>query len=151
MILVIQRVQSAYVRVEGKTVSSIGRGFLVFGAIEEDDTENEIEWCAEKVGVLRIFPDSQGKMNLNIKESSGEVLAVSQFTLVGELNKGTRPSFSKAARPEKAKKLFDYFVLQMKERGLKVKSGVFQAHMEVGLVNDGPVTIILKKQGKNGE
>lgn len=151
MILVIQRVKNAYVKVEGKTVSSIGKGLLVLGAIEEEDSKNEIEWCAEKVGVLRIFPDSQGKMNLNIKESSGEILAVSQFTLVGELNKGTRPGFSKAARPEKARELFDYFISQLKERGLEVKSGVFQAHMEVGLINDGPVTIILKKQSKNGK
>ncbi|MFB3851788.1 MAG: D-aminoacyl-tRNA deacylase [Acidobacteriota bacterium] len=150
MILVIQRVKSAFVKVEDKLVSSIGKGLLVLAAIEEGDSKNEIEWCAEKVGSLRIFPDAEGKMNLSIKDCSGEVLAVSQFTLAGELNKGTRPSFSKAARPEKAKELFDYFVSQMIDRGLEVKTGIFQAMMEVGLVNDGPVTIILKKQKKDG-
>lgn len=150
MILVIQRVKSAFVKVEDKLVSSIGKGLLVLAAIEEGDSKNEIEWCAEKVGSLRIFPDAEGKMNLSIKDCSGEVLAVSQFTLVGELNKGTRPSFSKAARPEKAKELFDYFVSQMIDRGFEVKTGIFQAMMEVGLVNDGPVTIILKKQKKDG-
>jgi D-tyrosyl-tRNA(Tyr) deacylase len=149
VILVIQRVKSAYVKVEGKEVSKIEKGLLVLAAIEEEDTKNEIEWCAEKVASIRIFPDSEGKMNINIKDAGGEVLAVSQFTLAGELNKGTRPSFSKAARPEMAKELFDYFVLKMGERGLEVKTGVFQAMMDVGLVNEGPVTIILKKQKKD--
>lgn len=141
--------KSAYVKVEGKEVSKIEKGLLVLAAIEEEDTKNEIEWCAEKVASIRIFPDSEGKMNINIKDAGGEVLAVSQFTLAGELNKGTRPSFSKAARPEMAKELFDYFVLKMGERGLEVKTGVFQAMMDVGLVNEGPVTIILKKQKKD--
>lgn len=150
MILVIQRVKSAYVKVEGKEVSSIEKGLLVLAAVEEDDTRNQIDWCAEKVASLRIFPDSEGKMNRNIKEAGGDILAVSQFTLVGELNKGTRPSFSKAARPERAKELFDYFVVKMRERGLEVKTGVFQTMMDVGLVNEGPVTIILKKQKKDG-
>lgn len=151
MILVIQRVKSAYVRVDEKEVSSIKNGLVVLAAIEEEDTKSEVEWCAEKVASLRIFPDSAGKMNISIKEAGGEILAVSQFTLVGELNKGTRPSFSKAAPPEKAKVLFDYFVSQIRERGLEVKTGIFQAMMDVGLINNGPVTIILKKQKKDGK
>lgn len=146
MILVIQRVKSAYVEVEGEVVSKIGNGLLVLVAVEESDTEKEIEWCADKVSVLRIFGDEEGKMNLSVKDVKGEILAVSQFTLCGELKKGTRPSFSNAAKAEKAKPFFEFFINKIKENGIPVKSGIFQAMMDVGLINDGPVTIILEKK-----
>ncbi len=151
MILVIQRVKSAYVEVEGKIVSTIGKGLLVLVAVEENDTEKEVEWCANKVSVIRIFEDAEGKMNLSVKDVKGEILTVSQFTLCGELKKGTRPSFSNAAKAEKAKPFFEFFVNKIKESGIPVKSGIFQAMMDVGLINDGPVTIILEKKNKCNE
>lgn len=145
MILVLQRVSRARVTVEGEESGAIGPGLLVLCAVERDDGEEEAAWCARKVGEVRVFQDSQGKMNLSVRETGGEVLAVSQFTLVGDLRKGTRPSFSHAAAPDKAKLLFDRFASLMKEKGLPVKTGVFQAMMEVELVNDGPVTLILHR------
>lgn len=148
MIVVVQRVKSAYVNVEGTEVSRISRGLLLLAAVELDDTEEEIGWCAGKTADLRIFPDDQDKMNKSVKDIGGEILAVSQFTLAGDLKKGTRPSFSGAAPAEKAKDLFELFISKVKESGLKVQTGVFQAMMDVGLVNDGPVTIILKKSRK---
>lgn len=148
MILVIQRVKSAFVSVGGKEVSRIGKGLLVLGAVEKGDTASELEWCARKVADIRIFPDEEDKMNKSVKDAGGEVLAVSQFTLVGNLRKGTRPSFSDAAPPEVAKPMFDDFVKMMEKEGLKVSTGVFQAMMDIGLVNDGPVTIILRREPK---
>jgi D-aminoacyl-tRNA deacylase len=148
MILVIQRVKSAFVIVDEKEVARIAKGLLVLGAVEKDDTRAEMEWCAKKVAEIRIFPDDEKKMNRNVKEAGGEILAVSQFTLAGDLKKGTRPSFSNAAPPEAAKPLFDYFVGQIRSEGLDASTGVFQAMMDVGLVNDGPVTIILQRKAK---
>lgn len=148
MILVIQRVKSAFVSVGGKEVSRIGKGLLVLGAVEKGDTAAELEWCARKVADIRIFPDGEDKMNRNVKEAGGEVLAVSQFTLVGNLKKGTRPSFSDAAPPEIAKPMFDDFAKMIEKEGIRVSTGVFQAMMDVGLVNDGPVTIILRRGQK---
>ncbi len=145
MILVLQRVSKARVTVSGKETGAIGRGLLVFCAVERDDGESEAAWCARKVAEIRVFPDSKDKMNLSVREVNGEVLAVSQFTLVGDLRKGTRPSFSHAAPPEKASIIFDRFVALIRESGLIVKTGVFQAMMDVELVNDGPVTIILHR------
>lgn len=148
MILVIQRVKSAFVSVGGEEVSRIGKGLLVLGAVEKGDTQAELEWCAKKVADIRIFPDEEDKMNRSVRDAGGEVLAVSQFTLVGNLKKGTRPSFSDAAPPETAKPMFDEFVKMIEREGLKVSTGVFQAMMDVGLVNDGPVTIILRREPK---
>ena len=145
MILVLQRVARARVTVNGSESGAIDRGLLVFCAVERDDGESEAAWCARKVAEIRVFPDSQDKMNLSVREVNGQVLAVSQFTLAGDLRKGTRPSFSHAAPPEKASLLFDRFVSLIKESGLPVSTGVFQAMMEVELVNDGPVTIILHR------
>lgn len=150
MILVLQRVSRAQVRVEGGPVGSIGAGLLVLAAVERGDGEAQVAWCARKVGDVRIFPDGEGKMNLSVRDAGGSVLAVSQFTLVGDLRKGTRPSFSDAASPEEARALFDRFVALMRESGLRVETGVFQAMMEVELVNDGPVTLILKRQPGSG-
>ena len=146
MIVVIQRVSRACVRVGGEVVGQIGRGLLLLAAVEEDDTREEIAWCARKAGEVRLFSDADGKMNLSVREVGGEVLAVSQFTLVGDLRKGTRPSFSHAARPDVAEPLFNLFVRTIREGGLKVETGVFAAQMEVELVNDGPVTIILRRE-----
>jgi D-aminoacyl-tRNA deacylase len=146
--MVIQRVKSAFVKVDGKDVARIAKGLLVLGAVEKTDSETEMAWCARKVSEIRIFPDADGKMNRNVKDAGGEILAVSQFTLAGDLKKGTRPSFSGAAPPETAKPLFDHFVRCIEREGLKVSTGIFQAMMDVGLVNDGPVTIILQRRIK---
>lgn len=146
MIAVIQRVKEAKVVVEQKVISSIGYGLLVFLAIEKNDGEKELKWMAEKVSKLRIFGDENDKMNLSVQDIGGELLVVSQFTLAGELLKGSRPSFSRAENPERAKVLYDEFISILKGLGLKVKSGIFQAMMDVHLINDGPVTIILNKK-----
>jgi len=148
MILVIQRVKSAFVAVGGEEVSRVGKGLLVLAAVEKRDGSAELEWCARKVAEIRIFPDEDDKMNRSVRDAGGEVLAVSQFTLAGNLKKGTRPSFSDAAPPEIARPMFDDFVKMMKKEGLKVSTGVFQAMMDVGLVNDGPVTVILRREPK---
>jgi D-tyrosyl-tRNA(Tyr) deacylase len=145
VILVLQRVSRAQVRVEGNPVGSIGVGLLVLAAVERGDGEAQAAWCARKVGEVRIFPDGEGKMNASIRDVGGSVLAVSQFTLVGDLRKGTRPSFSDAAPPEEARALFDRFVALMRGSGLRVETGVFQAMMEVELVNDGPVTLVIRR------
>lgn len=145
MILVLQRVSSASVSVGGEVAGAIGPGLVVLAAVEAGDGEAQLAWCARKVGEVRIFPDAGGKMNLSVRDAGGSVLAVSQFTLVGDLRKGTRPSFSKAAPPAEAKALFERFVALMVASGLRVETGVFQAHMEVALVNDGPVTLVLRR------
>lgn len=145
MILVLQRVSRASVSVEDEVVGQVGRGLLALAAVEQGDGEAQADWCARKVGEVRLFPDGEGKMNLSVREVGGAILAVSQFTLVGDLKKGTRPSFSKAAPPAEAKALFDRFVGGMRASGLPVETGLFQAHMEVSLVNDGPVTLIVRR------
>ena len=140
---VVQRVTGADVAVGDSLVGAIGCGLVVFLGIEEDDTARDAEYMAEKVSGLRIFEDGEGKMNLAVMDKNGEVLAISQFTLLGDARKGKRPSFIKAARPEKAKELYEEFVRLLKNRGLKVEAGIFQAEMLVRVNNDGPVTIIL--------
>ena len=148
MIVVLQRVSRASVAVDGVTTGTIGRGLLALAAIERGDTGAEADWCARKVSEVRIFPDEGGKMNRSVRDAAGSVLAVSQFTLAGELDKGTRPSFGHAAPPEAALPLFDRFVDGLKACGLPVATGVFQAMMEVELVNDGPVTLVLQRRPK---
>lgn len=145
VILVIQRVSRACVRVEGRVVGRIGKGLLVLAAVERGDAEREALWCARKVADIRIFPDGEGRMNLSVRDLGGAVLAVSQFTLAGEITKGTRPSFTRAARPDAARPLFNEFVKEIGRLGPPVETGIFQAMMEVELVNDGPVTIILRR------
>jgi D-tyrosyl-tRNA(Tyr) deacylase len=145
VILVLQRVSRAQVRVEGRDVGTIGKGLAVLAAVERGDGPEQSGWCARKVGEVRVFPDAEGKMNLSVRDVGGAVLAVSQFTLVGKLKKGTRPSFSDAAPPQEAKALFEDFVGRMRASGLRVETGVFQAMMEVELVNDGPVTLVLRR------
>ena len=147
MRVLIQRVSRAAVSVDGAVVGAIGPGLLAFVGIRGSDTEAELRWMAEKVAQLRIFEDAEGKMNLSVLETGGSVLAVSQFTLYGELPKGNRPSFMAAARPEQAAPMYEEFLHLLRERlgDDRVASGVFQAMMKVELVNDGPVTIMLER------
>ncbi len=149
MRIVLQRVSRAQVRVEEKLVSSIERGFLLLVAVEKQDTEEDLRWCARKVSGLRVFPDDAGKMNRDLQQVGGAVLAVSQFTLVGSVRRGRRPSFEGAAPPEKGRVMFDEFVQALRSDGLEVSTGVFGAHMEVELLNDGPVTLILDSCERN--
>lgn len=140
---VVQRVKKASVRVENKIVGEIKSGLLAFIGIGNNDDETDINWMAEKILGLRIFEDKEGKMNRSVLDVGGELLLVSQFTLLGDCRKGKRPSFSNAAPSEKAKKIFDELVLQIAKRQINVQTGVFQADMDVELVNWGPVTILL--------
>lgn len=144
MKIVLQRVKEAAVEVQGKVVGKIGQGICLLVGIEKGDSEEDAHYLAKKATELRIFPDSEGKMNLSVLDIQGEAMAVSQFTLAGSVKKGRRPSFDKAEEPEKAEKLFKYFVELIKQRGMKVETGVFQAMMDVHLINDGPVTFILE-------
>jgi D-tyrosyl-tRNA(Tyr) deacylase len=150
MRVIAQRVLSAHVEVEGRRVASIGRGLLLLVGVEAGDDEADIRWLTAKLARLRIFADAAGVMNRSVLEVAGEVLAVSQFTLFASLKKGSRPSWSRAARPEVSQPLFDRFVLQLEaELGQRVPTGVFGADMKVSLVNDGPVTLCL--DSKNPE
>lgn len=141
---VIQRVSEARVVVDGATVGAIGRGLLVLLGVERGDAEQDADWLVKKIVELRVFEDEAGKMNLSLQETGGAILAVSQFTLAGNCNKGRRPSFDTAAPPDEGKRLYDYFVTRMRETGVPVATGIFQADMQVGLINDGPVTFILE-------
>ena len=142
MKIVIQRVSCASVRVERVIVGQIQQGLMLLVGVEEGDDKSDAEWLAKKILDLRIFSDSEGKMNLSVKDVNGDVLCISQFTLLAEYKKGNRPSFIKAARPEMAVDLFEYFKELIKNSGLKVESGIFGADMKVELLNDGPVTIL---------
>ncbi len=145
--LLIQRVIKAQVTVGEQIVGSIGPGLLAFVGIREGDTEADAEKLANKLVHLRLFPDAEGKMNLSLLDIGGELLIVSQFTLYAETSKGNRPSYSQAARPETARPLYDLFVSKCRAKALKVETGVFQAHMVVDIVNDGPVTISCQSEG----
>ena len=140
---VIQRVSRASVTVSGEVVGEIGTGLLVLLGVEEGDTQDDVVWMANKVVGLRVFADSEGKMNLDVGEAGGAILAVSQFTLLGDCRKGKRPSFAHAAEPALADALYQRYVKNLQAEGLTVATGVFQAMMRVELVNDGPVTILL--------
>lgn len=148
MKIVLQRVKEARVVVEGQTVGSIGRGLCLLVGVEKGDREVEADWLASKVVELRIFPDENDRMNLSVKEVGGSVLAVSQFTLASSIKKGRRPSFDRAEAPARAAELFDYFVDRVRAQGVEVQTGIFQAMMEVHLINDGPVTFILDSRLK---
>ena len=140
---VIQRVSEASVTVDQVVSGSIKRGFLVLVGVADDDEEKDALWIAEKIAGLRVFEDADEKMNLSLTDVLGAVLLVSQFTLFGDCRKGRRPSFVEAARPEKARTLYEKLALNLRQLGLEVETGVFQAHMEVRLLNDGPVTLLL--------
>jgi D-tyrosyl-tRNA(Tyr) deacylase len=143
---VVQRVTRCRVTVDGKTVGQIGPGLLVLLGVGKSDNEAAADYLAEKILGLRIFEDEAGKMNLSVQDKRGEVLVVSQFTLYGDVRRGKRPSFDAAARPEEAKRLYECFVEKLRAAGLRCETGVFQAMMDVELVNQGPVTIILDSE-----
>lgn len=140
---VIQRVTEAHVAVDGETTGSIGHGLVVLLGVAAGDTQKDLNYLIDKIVNLRIFEDEAAKMNLSLLQSSGELLAVSQFTLLADCRKGRRPGFSAAAPPDIAKQLYDQFVEQVRDRGVTVGCGVFQADMKVHLINDGPVTMLL--------
>jgi D-tyrosyl-tRNA(Tyr) deacylase len=143
---VVQRVTACEVQVGDEVIGRIGPGLLVLLGISQPDEEKDADYLADKIAHLRIFEDDDGKMNRSLVDTGGEMLIVSQFTLLGDCRKGRRPSFVKAAPPEKAEKLYDYFVYQVRLKGISVASGQFQARMAVSLVNDGPVTLILESK-----
>ena len=146
---VIQRVSEASVTIEGSLKSSISKGFLVLLGIETEDTKDDADWLSGKIALLRVFSDENGLMNKDIKEVNGEILLVSQFTLHAAYKKGNRPSFIKAARPEQAIPLYEYFITSLSENtGKQVSTGTFGADMKVALVNDGPVTIIMDTKNR---
>lgn len=140
---VVQRVRRAAVYIDGADKATIGRGLLVFAAVEKNDAEEDIEYVATKVSNMRIFEDQGGKMNLSVKEERGEILVVSQFTLSGDIRKGRRPSFEGAEKPDLAREKYLRLIARLREEDLVVKEGEFQKHMDVDLVNEGPVTILI--------
>ncbi len=144
MRVLIQRITQGKVTHEGKTIGEVGPGLCIFLGIARQDTEENVSYLAEKVTKLRIFEDGAGRMNRSLADAQGEILVVSEFTLYGDCVKGNRPSFSQAARPEQAEKLYRLFVERLRACGLRVSTGQFQAKMEVAIVNDGPVTFILE-------
>jgi D-tyrosyl-tRNA(Tyr) deacylase len=143
---IVQRVSRCRVTVDGTVTGEIGAGLLVLLGVSKADTEAGADYLVEKVIGLRIFEDAEGKMNLSVQDSEGAMLVVSQFTLYGDVRRGKRPSFDEAARPEEARRLYEYFVGKVRAAGLRCETGQFQAMMEVELVNSGPVTIMLDSE-----
>jgi len=144
--VVLQRVLSSSVSVDGQVVGQIGAGFLALVGIGRGDDPGVVQWMADKTSQLRVFEDDQGKMNRSVMDVGGSVLAISQFTLYGDCRKGRRPAFTSAADPEIANELYELYVQKLREAGLNVETGVFAADMKVALVNDGPVTMILERE-----
>lgn len=145
---VVQRVSEARVEVDGRVTGQIGLGLMVLLGVGKGDDESSADWLVDKIAGLRIFRDSEGKMNLSVEQSGGALLVVSQFTLYGDTRRGRRPSFDDAAPPAEANRLYEYFVDRARARGLRVETGVFQAMMSVHLVNEGPVTLICESPSK---
>lgn len=145
MRVLLQRVKEASVKVEEQTVGQIDAGYLLLVGVTHEDTEQEVNWLADKVAGLRVFEDADEKMNLSIQDVAGQVLSVSQFTLYGDTSKGRRPAFTQAAKPDIAERLYEQFNDRLRTHGLVVETGKFGAMMDVGLVNDGPVTLMLEK------
>jgi len=143
MKVVIQRVSESSVKVDGTIVGEIGKGLMLLVGIDESDSATDADWLVQKILNLRIFGDEADKLNLSVLDIKGEILCISQFTLIADYKKGNRPSFIKAAKPDKAIPLFDYFKKQISKSGLKTESGIFGADMKVSLINDGPVTIVM--------
>ena len=143
MRLVVQRVLEASVTVDGEELGRVARGFMVLCGVEDGDTQEDVRYCVEKTVHLRVFEDEHGKMNRSILEAGGAVLAISQFTLHGDVRHGRRPSFIRAARPETAVPLYDAYCEGLREAGLRVETGRFGADMKVALINDGPVTLLV--------
>ncbi len=148
MKVVIQRVSEARVKVEEAIVGEIKQGLLLLIGIDENDEQTDADWLVQKILNLRIFGDEAGKLNLSVLDVSGEILCISQFTLIADYKKGNRPSFIKAAKPDKAIPLFEYFKTEIARSPLKIESGIFGADMKVSLVNDGPVTIVFDSHTK---
>lgn len=140
---VVQRVTEASVSVDGNVVGSIGPGMVVLVGVGKDDSEKDIAYVAEKIAGLRIFEDSSGRMNLSIRDTGGEILAVSQFTLYGDCRKGRRPSYARAGGGDFARRCYELFITEVTERGIPVRTGVFGATMDVHIVNSGPVTLLI--------
>ncbi len=145
---VIQRVKSASLSVDGRLISEIGKGLVVYFGVECGDAEAEADYMAKKIALLRIFEDEKGKMNKSVIDEKGEILLISQFTLCGDTSGGNRPSFATAERPERAKPLYEYEAEKLGEYGVSVKTGVFGADMQIIQHNDGPVTIIMQRGGQ---
>ena len=145
MKIVLQRSKQAYVKVDGKEVGAIDKGLVLLVGVTHDDTKEAAKFLADKIVNLRIFEDEDGKMNHSLLDVGGDILSVSQFTLYGDCQKGRRPNFMAAAKPDYAEELYHFFNEALKEKGVKVETGVFGAMMDVSLVNDGPVTLILEK------
>jgi len=141
---IIQRALDANVKVDGKIVGEINKGFVVLLGVSSEDTKEKVDYMVKKITALRVFTDENGKMNLALKDVAGELLVVSQFTLYADCSRGNRPSFSSAGNPELANELYEYFISECRKLGFKVEHGIFGAHMKVNLTNDGPVTIILE-------
>ncbi|KQT20660.1 D-tyrosyl-tRNA(Tyr) deacylase [Chryseobacterium sp. Leaf405] len=143
MKIVIQRVSESSVKVDGEIVGEIGKGLMLLIGIHENDEKSDADWLVQKILNLRIFGDENDKLNLSVQDIKGEILCISQFTLIADYKKGNRPSFIKAAKPDKAIPLFEYFKEEIAKSGLKTESGIFGADMKVSLINDGPVTIVM--------
>ena len=148
MKVVIQRVSQSEVVVDHKSVGKIGKGFMLLIGIDETDEKQDAEWLAQKILNLRVFGDDEGKLNLSILDIKGEILCISQFTLIADYKKGNRPSFIKAAKPDQAVPLFEYFKEEIAKSGIKTESGIFGADMKVLLLNDGPVTILIDSKNR---
>lgn len=148
MRVVIQRVSASSVKVDDRTVGEIAAGFMLLIGIDEEDETADADWLVQKILNLRVFGDEEGKMNRSITDIKGEILCISQFTLIADYKKGNRPSFIKAAKPDKAIPLFEYFKNEISKSGLKTESGIFGADMKVSLVNYGPVTILMDSKTK---
>ncbi len=148
MRVVIQRVSEASVKVNNQIVGEIGKGLMLLIGVDESDENSDADWLVKKILDVRVFSDDEGKMNHSVKDINGEILCISQFTLISDYRKGNRPSYIKAARPEKAIPLFEYFKDEMKKSGLKTESGIFGADMKVSLINDGPVTLVFDSKTK---
>jgi len=146
---VIQRGSQADAKVDGIVTGEIGYGLLLLVGLDENDSTSDVDWLVQKILNLRIFSDYEGKLNLSVKDIKGEILCISQFTLIADYKKGNRPSFINAAKPDKAVPLFEYFKSEIAKSGLRTESGIFGADMKVSLLNDGPVTIVMDSKTKN--
>lgn len=148
MKVVLQRVSEASVKVDSEIVGKIDQGLMLLIGVDENDENSDADWLVKKIIDVRVFSDKDGKMNHSVKEINGEILCISQFTLISDYKKGNRPSYIKAAKPEKAVPIFEYFKNELKKSGLKIESGIFGADMKVSLVNDGPVTLVFDSKTK---
>ncbi|UQB67388.1 D-aminoacyl-tRNA deacylase [Epilithonimonas zeae] len=148
MRVVIQRVSEGNVKVDNQIVGEIGKGLMLLIGVDESDENTDADWLVKKILDVRVFSDEEGKMNHSVKDINGEILCISQFTLISDYKKGNRPSYIKAARPDKAIPLFEYFKDEIKKSGLKTESGIFGADMKVSLINDGPVTLVFDSKTK---